>query len=237
MFIASLFDRSFDPARARRLPIRSDADESTVRGLYLVGEIAGIPLIKLGLNRGRAVVDHIARNFDGTRDGQGLDVLIVGAGSSGLGAADRCQELGLRYLVIEQQRVAQLIRDFTKGKPLYMEPADEDNRTRLFCEECPKERLLEEWDRQVVELGLAPQIHEFETVTEIQRLRALGSQWRWCRRRFLDNATHSRGADLDGGATEHLSDLVLAESRTQSLQSSHRHSNQVRELVDGLSQP
>ncbi len=170
MFIAKLFDRSFDPARARRLPIRSEASESNVRGLYLIGEIAGTPLIKLGLNRGRAVIDHIAGDFDGTRDDQWLDVLIVGAGSSGLGAADRCQELGLRYVVIEQQRVAQLIRDFTRGKPLYMEPPTEDNRTRLFCEECPKERLLEEWDRQVVELGLAPHIREFETVAEIQPL-------------------------------------------------------------------
>ncbi len=169
-FIAKLFDRSFDPARARRLPIRSEAGESNVRGLYLVGEIAGTPLIKLGLNRGRDVIDHIAGGFESTRDGQLLDVLIVGAGSSGLGAADRCQELGLRYLVIEQQRVAQLIRDFTRGKPLYMEPPNEENRTRLFCRECPKEQLIEAWDRQVVELGLAPQIHEFETVGEIQRL-------------------------------------------------------------------
>ncbi len=51
-----------------------------------------------------------------------------------------------------------------------MEPPHEENWTRLFCEECPKERLLDEWERQIVELGIAPHIREFETVTGIQRL-------------------------------------------------------------------
>ncbi|NNF43271.1 MAG: NAD(P)-binding domain-containing protein [Phycisphaerales bacterium] len=174
--VASLFDRGFDPARARRLPIRHATGASNVRGMYLVGEIAGTPLIKLGLNRGRAVIDHIAERDRGgdepgvAAEGDLYDVVIVGAGSSGLGAADRCQELGLRYLVIEQERTAQLIRNFTKGKPLFMEPPDEENRTRLFCAECAKEELLERWDRQIVDLGLAPDIHEFETVERIDRL-------------------------------------------------------------------
>ena len=194
--IASLFDRSFDPARARKLPVRSEAGESNVRGLYLAGEIAGTPLIKLGLNRGRAVIEHIVnvdlreelgrraasmddggairtepagRDPHDVREGDWLDVLIVGAGSAGLGAADRCQELGLNYVVIEGQRPAQLVRNMTKAKPLYMEPPNEDNQTRLFCDEGPKEQLLEAWERQIVELGIAPNIREFETVEDIQR--------------------------------------------------------------------
>ncbi len=194
--VASLFDRGFDPARARRLPVASEVGESNVRGLYLAGEIAGTPLIKLGLNRGRAVIDHLVNvdlarelgdrgvklnddgelesqqtGFDPTqpRDGKWYDVLIVGAGSAGLGAADRCQQLGLSYIVIEGQRPAQLVRNMTKGKPLLMEPPNEDNQTRLYCEECSKEALLEQWDRQIVELGLDKHIRTFEQVTDIQR--------------------------------------------------------------------
>jgi NosR/NirI family transcriptional regulator, nitrous oxide reductase regulator len=194
--VSSLFDRGFDPARARRLPVASEVGESNVRGLYLAGEIAGTPLIKLGLNRGRAVIDHLVKvdlarelgergvklnedgepqtqqaGFDpaGPRDGRWYDVLIVGAGSAGLGAADRCQELGLSYVVIEGQRPAQLVRNMTKGKPLLMEPPNEDNRTRLYCQECKKEELLEQWDRQIVELGLDKHIRTFEQVTDIQR--------------------------------------------------------------------
>ena len=137
----------------------------------MAGEIAGTPLIKLGLNRGRAVIDHIA-NVDFAilppsedRQGNWFDVLIVGAGSAGLGAADRCQQLGINYVVIDAQRPAQLIRNMTKGKPLLMEPPNEENQTRLFCEECSKEQLLEQWEKQIVELGIEPHIQCFETVT------------------------------------------------------------------------
>ena len=37
--VTSLFDRSFDPARARQLPIRNEASESNVRGLEAVGSL------------------------------------------------------------------------------------------------------------------------------------------------------------------------------------------------------
>lgn len=194
--IAGLFDRGFDPATARKLPLKADSGESNVKGMYLAGEVAGTPLIKLGLNRGRAVVDHIVNvdlreelgertvklNDDmqletqemgwdrsDAREGDWHDILIIGAGSAGLGAADRCQQLGLHYVVIEQQRPAQLVRNMTKGKPLLMEPPNEDNQTRMFCEECKKEDLLEHWDRQIVELGLDQHINAFEAVTDIQR--------------------------------------------------------------------
>ena len=53
-----------------------------------------------------------------------LDILIVGAGSAGFGTADRWREIGLDYVVIEQQRPAQLIRNYTKGKPLSSRASD-----------------------------------------------------------------------------------------------------------------
>jgi len=182
--ISGLFDRSFDPARSRKLPLVNDAGQSNVRGLYMAGEIAGTPLIKLGLNRGRQVVEHIVNvdlrlqtqspsteknPSDNSSPDKGYDILIVGAGCAGLGAADRCQELGLNYMVIDSQRPAQLVRNMTKGKPLFMEPPNEQNQTRLYCQECRKEELLEKWDAQIVELGLSEHIRQFETVTDIQR--------------------------------------------------------------------
>jgi len=171
----SLVDRSFDPETARRLPLLSTDQQSNVPGLYMVGEIAGTPLIKLGLNAGVDIVDHLneelhhAKNDPSidTASSELLDVLIVGAGSSGLGAADRCDQLGLRYVVIEQQRAGQLIRNFTKGKPLFAEPEHIELKSRLWFEECSKEALLTKWDEQIPQLGL--KINEFEQVTDIKR--------------------------------------------------------------------
>ena len=178
--ITPFFDNSFDPARARRHPLLNEFGESNVQGLYLAGEIAGAPLIKLGLNRGRAVVDHIinlnslldlAHGSDSCSAGSDtwLDILIIGAGSAGLGAADHCQQSGVKYLVIEAQRTAQLIHNFTTGKLLFMEPLGQQNETRFFCQECTKEELLEQWDRQIIDLGIAPFIHQFEPVQNIHR--------------------------------------------------------------------
>ena len=148
---------------------------SNVRGLYMVGEIAGTPLIKLGLNAGVDLIDRLAAELTRAKrdpsvdetESESIDVLIVGAGSSGLGAADRCAQLGLTYVVIEQQRAGQLIRNFTKGKPLFAEPDSVELKSRLWFEECSKEELLAKWDRQIPELGL--RINEFEQVTDIQR--------------------------------------------------------------------
>ncbi len=176
-WVRGLFDRSFDPETARRLPELDGTGQSNVPGLYMVGEIAGTPLIKLGLNAGVDIIDRLAPELleakaDASVDPAGadvLDVLIVGAGSSGLGAADRCEQLGLRYVVIEQQRAAQLIRNFTKGKPLFAEPEGVAMKSRLWFEECSKEELLSKWDAQIAELRL--DVREFEQVIDLRRRR------------------------------------------------------------------
>ncbi len=174
-YVRSLFDRSFDPETARRLPQLSADGRSNVPGLYLVGEIAGTPLIKLGLNAGVEMIDRLADELTRAKRDRStgvaaedlLDVLIVGAGCSGLGAADRCDQLGLSYVVNEQQRTAQLIRNFTKGKYLFAEPEGAALKSRLWFQECSKEELLEKWDEQVPALGL--NVKEFEQVDDIRR--------------------------------------------------------------------
>ena len=93
--------------------------------MYIIGEVSGIPLIKLGLNQGNRLINRLFENQPRPHLAEGvLDVLIVGAGASGVGAANRANELGVKYVVIEQGKPANLIRSFTKGKPLFMEPPD-----------------------------------------------------------------------------------------------------------------
>lgn len=165
--IRGLFDRSFDPETARRLPVMDEDHQSNIPGLYVAGEISGVPLIKLGLNQGVDLVRHLAPQLrNGPQDGA-LDLIIIGAGASGLGAASEAHRLGLRYVVLEQRRAAQLIRDFTKGKPLFMEPEGTPNKSAMWCEECPKEVLLEKWDAQIKDMGLA--IREYEPVEDIRK--------------------------------------------------------------------
>ncbi|MFQ5823794.1 MAG: NAD(P)-binding domain-containing protein [bacterium] len=167
-FVSRLFEKKFDPAIVK-LPQVNYKNESNIPGLYIIGEVSGTPLIKLGLNQGNRLINNLFENKPSLKLPDDVyDVLIVGAGASGLGAANRAQELGVKYIVIEQAKPANLIRSFTKGKPLFMEPLDVPLESSLWCEESSKEELLEVWDREIAERRL--KINSYETVTDIKKL-------------------------------------------------------------------
>jgi hypothetical protein len=104
-----------------KLPLVRESGESSVPGVYLIGEVGGTPLIKLGLNQGVEMIDRLNQDpggGDGSSPEDLYDVVIIGAGSSGLGAAMRAHELGLRYVVLESERIAMTVVNMYKGKVL-----------------------------------------------------------------------------------------------------------------------
>ena len=151
------------------LPVVSENAESSVRGIYLIGEVGGTPLIKLGLNQGVEAIETFHRELgpDPEDDPDLLDVLIVGAGSSGLGAAMRAHELGMRYQVLESERIAMTVVNMYKGKLLFAEPVSAPDKSSLWFEQCTREELLERWQRQILDEGL--RVREHEKVVDIQK--------------------------------------------------------------------
>ena len=153
------------------LPAVSETGESSVRGVFLVGEVAGTPLIKLGLNAGFEAVEQLAPAIEAMRgqadDPDILDLVIVGAGASGLGAAARAKELGLSAVTIEANHIAETVYTMTKGKVLFAEPETIPLKSAMWFEECTKEELLAKWSEQIEEKQL--DIREFDKVTNIQR--------------------------------------------------------------------
>ena len=150
------------------VPQVAESGESTVRGLYLTGDVGGIPLIKLGLNQGVELIERLQAELGAPDDDpELLDVLIVGAGSSGLGAAMRAHELGMRYQVLESECIAMTVVNMYKGKILFAEPENLPNKSSLWFEECTREELLERWRRQIEEHGL--NVTEHEKVVDIRK--------------------------------------------------------------------
>jgi pyruvate/2-oxoglutarate dehydrogenase complex dihydrolipoamide dehydrogenase (E3) component len=47
----------------QRRPALNSHNESNVPGLYIIGDLAGAPVIKLAMGQGFEVVEHIARAF------------------------------------------------------------------------------------------------------------------------------------------------------------------------------
>lgn len=149
--------------------VDATSGETNVPGIYAAGELAGTPLVKLGLNAGHDLIARIGPELQADRaeaHNDLLDVVIVGSGSSGYGATLAAHEMGLSYVTLEAAAFANTFVTMTKGKWLFAEPVDVENRSDAWFEECTKETLLENWRATVKEKGL--RIQEQEKVLDIR---------------------------------------------------------------------
>jgi thioredoxin reductase len=151
---------------------RPDVDENLesrdVPGLYLAGDLTGMPLIKNAISQGVRAVDHLARTLPRrSRKRATLDVVVVGAGPAGLSAALRAREKGLSCVVLEQATVAASIKSFPRDKIVHDPPLELPVEGPLWLREATKEELLRQWTRVVRTHGL--EILEGRRVTEVTR--------------------------------------------------------------------
>ena len=138
--------------RVEPLPVVADDGSTNVPGLYVTGELTGVPLLKVAVDTGARTVRTILadRGFGAARqrrpDGT-LELAIVGAGVSGMSAALEAREAGLDVAVFEADRPFATILDFPRGKPIYTYPRAlvPAGRMRLSAE--VKEALVEELQR------------------------------------------------------------------------------------------
>ena len=90
--------------------------ESSVPGLYVIGDLAGAPVVKLAMEQGSDVAEYIAATLEDTsQDPNIYDVIVIGAGAAGLNAALGAQDRGLRVLALEKNKIANTIEDFPEG--------------------------------------------------------------------------------------------------------------------------
>jgi thioredoxin reductase (NADPH) len=95
---------------------RVDANYQTARdGVYVIGELSGMGLIRNAVRQGRHAADHVVR---GTRRGVAgaFDAVVVGAGPAGLSAGLRLMEAGMRAMVLEREAVGNTIVHYPRAK-------------------------------------------------------------------------------------------------------------------------
>src|SRR5512139_2388330 len=141
--------------RVERLPEVAEDGSTRVRGLYVAGDLTGVPLLKFALDSGVRVVRRIASD-PGLRAGAGgaaaasaggaapLDLVIVGGGVSGMAAAVEARRLGLSFRVLEAAAPFATIANFPRGKPIFTYPRDMRPEGALQVTADVKEALLEE---------------------------------------------------------------------------------------------
>ncbi len=158
-----------------KIPEIDENFQTAVPGQYLIGEVAGKPLVKNAANLGRAVIEHMLTTglYPGalgpsSPGDNGVDVAIVGSGPGGLSAALTCIQKGLSYVVLEkEQEIASTISRYPKGKLVMAEPYDTENVSLLPVFDSSKEQLIPIWKELIERVRLS--INLGESVESIQR--------------------------------------------------------------------
>ncbi|MEP3479918.1 MAG: NAD(P)-binding domain-containing protein [Fuerstiella sp.] len=120
------------------LPIVNSRYESSVRGIYVIGDVTGLPLVKVAANQGVEVLEKMEADGIFRQSGQDderLDLVIIGGGPAGLSAAMEAEKRGLRYVVLERNKIASTVRSFPPGKKVYAEPQFVKNTSELDVDE------------------------------------------------------------------------------------------------------
>ena len=160
-----------------RLPEVNDDGSTNVPGVFVVGDLTGIPLLKLSSDSGARAVRSIAqdRSFHSQRERREADVkelVIVGAGVSGMAAALAAEAAQLDYAIYEAKRRFQTIADFPVGKPIYTYPSEMKPEGALQFSAEVKEDLLEEMLSQTravqVRQGRVERVKRSSGVLEIE---------------------------------------------------------------------
>jgi putative YpdA family bacillithiol system oxidoreductase len=140
------------------IPEYDDHFESNVPGLYIVGELSGIALIRNAVLHGIRAVEHIASHRRPVPP-QGVDVVIVGAGPAGVAAALACKEKNLRYVVLEQEDIGGSVLHYPRQKLVLTAPVDLPLHGRVKISEITKEDLLALWQQIIGRFALDIRTH------------------------------------------------------------------------------
>jgi NosR/NirI family transcriptional regulator, nitrous oxide reductase regulator len=224
-----------------RVPQVDAVGRASVPGVFVIGDAAGTPLLKLGLNAGARAADALCDELDDEphheahhepqdgrargADGEIVDVVVVGAGAAGLACAARVQRRGLRVRVLESQELLQTVVSMTREKQIFAEPLAVRNDSDLWFEETTREALLERWRSFVAERAL--DVRAGEAVLDVAALdgaRIGGARFR---------VRTSRG--------EHLARRVVVaigksgSPRRAGVQGADRHADKIRHALPDAS--
>ena len=140
------------------LPAIGPDGETNLRGVRIVGDLSGIPLLKFSADTGARAVQAILRepDFKTKRDNDSdiLDLAILGGGVAGISAALEAKKAGLKFQVFEAAEPFSTIVNFPRAKPIYTYPTDMTPAGQMQFHADVKEALFDELEKERHDAGI-----------------------------------------------------------------------------------
>jgi thioredoxin reductase/ferredoxin len=149
-----------------KLPACNPDGSTNVPGLYVTGDLRGIPLLKFAADSGARVIATIRREPAPTTasDPGVVDVAVLGGGVSGAAAVLEARKHGLTLRWFEASAPFATIVNFPRRKPIFTYPKAMKPAGELQVSADVKEALVDELTAQVRRGGEAPEIARVERV-------------------------------------------------------------------------
>ena len=160
-----------DPSVNGDTPILTPKHETTVKNMFIVGELGGLALIKNAINQGRDCIDHIATRLAASgvsRNNSDVhDVVIVGAGPAGVSASLRAIEKNLKYITVDEGEIGGTVAKYPRQKLVMTSPVEFPMYGKFKKWELSKEELLKFWDQVLRRADF--KFFQGEKVSDIQK--------------------------------------------------------------------
>ena len=159
------------PSVGADLPRLTPQYETSIKNLFIVGELGGLALIKNAINQGRDCIDNIAARIvshGAPRPQSDIhDVLIVGAGPAGISASLRAIEKKLHYITLDEGEIGGTVAKYPRQKLVLTSPVEFPLHGKFKKTELSKEDLLEFWNKVLSRADF--KIRKGEKVEDIKR--------------------------------------------------------------------
>lgn len=155
-----------------KLPMINSDGTTNIPGVYIVGDLTGVPLLKFSADSGARAIEHLStseRFIHHQKSASSVyDLIIIGGGVSGYAAAIDAKKRGLNFLLLEASEAFSTIKNFPNKKPIFTYPYEMSPKGELKFNDNDntKERLLDNLNKKSESLDIKPRI---KNVSHIKR--------------------------------------------------------------------
>ncbi|MFK7844437.1 MAG: NAD(P)-binding domain-containing protein [Rhodothermales bacterium] len=143
--------------------------ETNVPGIYVIGELGGMGLIRTAFEQSRQCIEGIVKKKEQSAKDV-FDVIVIGCGPAGLAASLNCKHHNLQFITIEKEDVGGTVRYYPRKKLVMTFPLDVPGYGKLNFKSIIKEDLIALWKDIIEKTALRKFIRTGEMMKDAQRV-------------------------------------------------------------------